>query len=289
MDVTDTALTSNGTRLSHASEYLGRLRESTRAVFAEGVARTRFAEDGYLLVRDAVPRETVLALREAYFRRFDPCLLKDGDARRGRFSGTLPAGLPSHGTKGHPAYDFVRSEAFIAFRQLPAFRAMAETLLGGPVKPVWRTPLRHFIPGRQVASRAHVDRTYLQCDVESCVTIWVPLGDCAQGAGGLLYLEKSHADPAIEDLSREVAPTDRPFDRRPLTHDLQWLAEATGRRWLGTDYLAGDVVLHSPNIVHASTDAQIDEMRVSTDIRFLRADAPSDPRWQAHWSADDGY
>jgi hypothetical protein len=282
------ALTSNGIKLRRSSRYFAPLRGSKFSLVADGSARSLFAEEGHLLVRDALPRDVVLELREAYFRLFDPRLLKDGDARRGEFSGYLPEGLAPHGVTGHPAHTFVRTERFIAFRQLPVFRAMAEALLGGPVKPVWRTPLRHFIRGSNVASRAHLDRTYLDCGIDSCVTIWVPIGDCPLQAGGLLYLEKSHTDPSIESMSRASGPMDRP-DRRPLTHDLKWLAEATGRRWLGADYRAGDVVLHSPAIVHASTDPQTDLMRVSTDIRFLRADAPSDPRWQSDWSADDGF
>ena len=228
-------------------------------------------------------------LREAYFRLFDRRLLKDGDARRGEFSGQLPEGLPPHGMKGHPSHTFVRSKEFLAFRQLPLFCSMAEAILGAPVKSVWRTPLRHFIVGSKLASRAHTDRTYLDCDIGSCVTIWVPLGDCPLQAGGLLYLENSHEDAEIEPMARALGPTDRVEDRRPLTHDLKWLADATGRRWLGADYAAGDIVLHSPNIVHASTDSQTDLMRVSIDIRFLREDARCDPRWQEDWAADDGY
>ena len=283
------ALTSNGIEFPRSRRYFGPLRESNTSVFADGSARARFAEDGYLMLRDAIPADSVLRLREAYFRLFDPRLLKDGDPRRGEFSGYPPEGLPPHGTKGHPAHTFVRTAQFVAFRQLPIFRAMAEALLGGPAKPVWRTPLRHFVRGSNVASRAHLDHTYLDCGIDSCVTIWVPLGDCPLQAGGLLYLEKSHENPAIEALSRALGPMDRPDDRRPLTHDLKWLAEATGHRWLGVDYRAGDVVLHSPTIVHASTDPLIDLMRVSTDIRFLRADAHDDSRWQRDWAADDGY
>lgn len=283
------ALTSNGIKLRLSSRYFAPLRESRLSLFADGSARRRFAEEGYLLVRNALSPAIVLRLREAYFRLFDERMLKDGDARRGEFSGHLPDDLPPYGVAGHPAHTFVRTREFTAFRQLPVLRTMAEALLGAPVKPVWRTPLRHFIRGANVASRAHLDRTYLDCGLDSCVTIWVPIGDCPLQAGGLLYLEKSHSDPAIEALSRASGPMDRPHDRRPLTHDLEWLAEATGRRWLGADYRTGDVVMHSPGIVHASTDPQIDLMRVSTDIRFLREDAPSDPRWESDWSADDGY
>jgi ectoine hydroxylase-related dioxygenase (phytanoyl-CoA dioxygenase family) len=121
------------------------------------------------------------------------------------------------------------------------------------------------------------------------VTIWVPLGDCPIEAGGLLYLEGSHGDDALESKVRGGAPMDRSNDARPLTHDLKWLADLTGKRWLSTDFKAGDVVIHSPTIVHASTDPQIDLMRVSTDIRFQRAGSPADPRWDNDWSADDGY
>src|SRR5262249_12627487 len=178
--------------------------------------RARYADDGYLMLRDALPRDVILRLREAYFRLFDARLLRGGDARRGEFSGYLPQDLPPYGTRGHPAYSFVRSRQFIAFRELPIFRTMAEALLGGPAKAVWRTPLRHFIRGAHVASRAHLDRTYLNCGVDSCVTIWVPLGDCPLQAGGLLYLAESHKDPTIEAVGREFGPMDRPNDRRPL-------------------------------------------------------------------------
>ena len=282
------ALTSNGMELPQSLRYFSPLRESRLSMFADGSAQARFAEDGYLMLRGALPADTVVNVREAYFRLFDPRVLKNGDARRGEFSGYLPVGLPPHGTAGHPAHTFVRSEQFIAFRQLPVFRAISEALLGSPAKVVWRTPLRHFIRGSNTASRAHLDRTYLNCSIGSCVTIWVPLGDCPLQAGGLLYLEKSHERPAVEALARAFGPIDR-ADRRPLTHDLKWLADATGRRWLGADCDAGDVIVHSPTVVHASTDPMIDHMRVSTDIRFLREDAPDDPRWQRDWAADDGY
>lgn len=282
------ALTSNGIELPRAARYFAPLRESKFSIFADGSARGLFSEEGYLLVWDALAPDAVLRLGEGYFRLFDERLLNNRGACHGEFSGYLPEGLPPHGVKGHPAHTFVRTEQFLTFRKLPVFRAMAETLLGGRVQSIGRTPVRHFIRGSNVASRAHLDRTYLDCGIDSCITIWVPIGDCPLQAGGLLYLEKSHADRAIEAMSRASGPMDRPDDRRPLTHDLKWLAEATGCRWLGADCRACDVMLHSPTIVHASTDPQTDIMRVSADIRFLRADAHSDPRWQSDRSADDG-
>lgn len=148
------ALTSNGMELPQSLRYFSPLRESRLSMFADGSAQARFAEDGCLMLRGAVPADTVVNVREAYFRLFDP-RVKNGDARRGEFSGYLPVGLPPHGTAGHPAHTFVRSKQLMAFRQLLAFCAISEALFGGPAKVVWQTPLQHFIRG----SNTRVTRT----------------------------------------------------------------------------------------------------------------------------------
>jgi ectoine hydroxylase-related dioxygenase (phytanoyl-CoA dioxygenase family) len=67
------------------------------------------------------------------------------------------------------------------------------------------------------------------------------------------------------------------------------LSKKTKRRWLWSDYQAGDLVLHSPYIIHASLDSSTDLMRVSTDVRFMAQDDPIDPRWTNDWFADDTY
>jgi len=286
--MTGAILTSNGKPIPFTSSYFAELKVTDPVVEADEM-RARFAADGYVLLRGLVPTDSVLDLREAYLRQFDRSLCKDGDARRGAFSGNMPE-LPPHGFKGHPAYDFVRTDKFRAFADQPIFKILAEAFLGGPAERIRRTPLRHFVPGRQVASRAHVDRTYMDGVPTDTVTIWVPLGDSPLVAGSLVYLEESHQDSDLEQKVREAAPMDRANDNRPLTHDLKWIADQTGRRWLSADYKAGDVVVHSPTIVHASTDpGNTDYMRVSTDIRFLRKGSPADPRWNDDWAADDGY
>ena len=283
-----TTLTSNGSPIPYTRQYFGDLRETSPADQAE--VRARYVEDGYVLLRNVLPAEAVWNMRAAYLDMFGPAMCKSGDTRRGEFAGALPAGLPDHGLSGHPAHTFVRGDIFHAFVGLPFFKTLAETIFGDTAERIRRTPLRHFIPGRKGASRAHLDKTYLDGVATDLVTIWVPLGDCPVEAGALLYLDGSHQDPTLEAKVRgDRAPTDRAQDARPLTHDLKWLSDQTGRRWLTTHFKAGDVVVHSPSIVHASTDLQIDMMRVSTDIRFQRQGAASDPRWHADWTADDGY
>ncbi|MCW3818907.1 hypothetical protein ONA91_31155 [Micromonospora sp. DR5-3] len=63
------------------------------------------------------------------------------------------------------------------------------------------------------------------------------------------------------------------------------MAESYDARWLVADYAAGDMMVHSAHIIHAALD-NIDpqgRMRLSTDIRYQRADQPIDWRWQDHW------
>jgi hypothetical protein len=268
-----TSLTSNGVSIPFSPQYFANLRAVDFATLDRSEARARYNADGYVVVRGALPANIVAQVRKAYLDLFA--------SRTGE--------MPTHGTPGHPAYDFVRSDIFRSFTALPVFKALAETVFDAPADLIRRTPLRHFIPGRKVASRAHLDKTYIAGVAVDVATIWVPLGDCPMEAGTLLYLEGSHRDPTLEARLRGDAPMDRIGDARPLTHDLKWLSDATGKKWMWTDFAAGDVVLHSPDIIHASTDPQSNHIRVSTDIRFRRAGSPRDPRWDDDWSADDGY
>ena len=282
-------LASNGLLLPDSDAYVGPLRPSPLSALADGRARAQLAAHGYVYLRGLLPRAQVLAMRERYFARFPTSFVQQGDRRRAAFSGAEPQGLPPYGTHGHPAYDFVRLPEFCAFAEDPLLRGAAEATLGGPAERLRRTPIRHFLPGRPASSRAHIDGTYVQADAGDVVTLWVPLGDCPIASGGLVYLEDSHQQDTIAQSTRALAPHDRPADRRPLTHDLKWMSEHTRRRWLITDYAAGDVVIHSPLIVHASLDCHSEEMRLSTDIRYLREGTHYDPRWRGDWAADDTY
>ncbi|TAL03510.1 MAG: phytanoyl-CoA dioxygenase [Rhodospirillaceae bacterium] len=272
--MTHTTVTSNGVQIPFSPDYFGEMRATVLATTSDADLRARYAEDGYVLLRGFLPAAPVRKMRDAYLEMFE----------RARQEGTLP----QHGTKGHPAYAFVRSAPFRQFVEQPVFQALAQRLTGSAIAPIRRTPLRHFTAGSKVASRAHIDGTYIDGSPTDVVTVWTPLGDCTIQAGSLMYLEGSHRDGGLPSQVRGGAPMDRTNDVRPITHDLKWLAETTGRRWMAADFAAGDVVVHSPAIIHATLDAAAGE-RLSADIRFRRVDGPQDPRWDNDWSSDDGY
>ncbi len=151
-----------------------------------------------------------------------------------------------------------------------------------------RRIIRHIRPGERgigTATQAHYDLVYLREGTDRVLSMWIPLGDCAVETGGLAYLEGSHH----RVMAQERAGTLR-MPAASITADLPALADEYDARWLIADYRAGDVMVHSAHIVHASTD-NVDpgsRIRLSTDIRYQRVSDPIDWRWQEHWFEGDG-
>jgi len=74
-----------------------------------------------------------------------------------------------------------------------------------------------------------------------------------------------------------------------LSNDLAAMANALDTRWLVADYEAGNMMVHSPYMVHAST-MNVDperRIRLSTDIRYQRVRDEIDARWGNHWTLGD--
>jgi ectoine hydroxylase-related dioxygenase (phytanoyl-CoA dioxygenase family) len=280
--------TSNGIAVPFDDRHFAPLRDSSAVRFDGPALRARYREDGYLYLRGVLDRATVLEARRAYFSTFPAGYLRRGTRPvEGVFSGWRPAGLPAHGVEGHPAHAFVRSAPFTSFAADSRLARLAATVLDGPVRQLPRAIVRHFDRSTPMASRAHLDYSYLDRGTDELLTFWIPLGDCPRATGGLVYLEGTHQLP-LSRFDRLHTITDRPGDSRAISHDLAWVAGELGRRWLWADYQAGDVTIHSPYIVHASLDTATDTMRLSADLRFLRQGDRPDARWLQAWAGDDG-
>ncbi|MDA8368706.1 MAG: phytanoyl-CoA dioxygenase family protein [Nocardiopsaceae bacterium] len=279
---------SNGVAISVDERHFAPLPDSTDLLGDPRALRRRFQEAGVVRLRGVLSPSTVIGLRRSYLSTLPPGMIMPGTPlEEGVFSGHIPDRLPAHGVAGHPAHTFVRSAEFTSFIGDPALTRLAETLLGGAARLLPRRILRHFYAGSDRASRAHTDYAYMDQGTENAVTMWIPIGDCPFECGGLVYLENSHT-VTQERLDTVRERSDRPGDSRPLSHDLGWTARTLGLRWLWADYRAGDVVVHSPHVVHASLDSWSKRMRVSADVRFVRDGEAVDSRWTKQWSGDDG-
>jgi ectoine hydroxylase-related dioxygenase (phytanoyl-CoA dioxygenase family) len=161
--------------------------------------------------------------------------------------------------------------------------------------------MRHTHPGTPQVTPAHYDLVYLRGGTDRVVTAWIPIGDIPAAQGGLVYLEGSHAEGVRLEAAFRQQSLDLPPEERInaynvhmteggwVSKDLPDMAERFDARWLAADYEAGDIMLHSPYMIHASTTNEDPQgrIRLSTDIRYQNVNDEIDPRWANHWSLDD--
>ena len=297
-DALPTALTSNGHALDCGPARLGWLTPSDPD---DGLAalRARYDSDGYLWLRSLLPRPAVLEFRRHVFAQFAELgLLADGsDPVAGRASDR-----PSDAASRSRMMELVRSAAFESFCLMPELWRFIDRLIGGMSTLHKRKILRFTRPGDPAATGAHYDLIYLRAGTDRLVTAWIPIGDVPVRMGGLLYLEGSHRlgrtmEAEFARQNAELSPEERisAYNRNMtetgwISKNLPDMAERFATRWLAADYAAGDVVLHSPYMIHAATrnDDQDGIMRLSADIRFQDVRDEADPRWGRHWATDDG-
>jgi len=229
--------------------------------------RSRLQRDGYLFLTGLLDPEVVRGFREYYFG-LTGAVADRASYRKVLFERIVPG----------PEY--------AAFCAQQALKGWFEWFLGGEPFLHRRKIIRQTAPGENgigTATQAHYDLVYLRGGSDQVLSAWIPLGDCPVSRGGLTYLERSHHRVLEEEAAGRL--------KRPaasMTADLPALAEEYDANWLVTDYAAGDVVIHTAHTIHAALDNVSTDLRLSTDIRYQRADDAIDARWQNHWHDQDG-
>jgi hypothetical protein len=244
----------------------------------------RMNQNGYLYFKGFFNPEKILQFREYYFSSLaDTGLLKPGSNPVEGLAGEGP--VDQMKLRDKLFNEIVRGAEYESLCSSPELIEFFQWFLGGEVFLNKRKILRHIKAGSAEATGAHYDLVYLRQGTDQVFTVWIPLGDCAVQDGGLMYLEGSHKFfRQIENNS-----TDK-MQAEWLTKDLPSLANKLNTRWLVADYEAGDVVVHSAYMVHASLNNtnKMGRIRLSTDIRYQLSSAPIDKRWQVHWHYNDG-
>jgi ectoine hydroxylase-related dioxygenase (phytanoyl-CoA dioxygenase family) len=291
-------LIANGKTLSTAPNRLGYLMPTDPAVGIEAI-RKLLAEQGYVWLKGVLPRGDVVDFRGWVFSHLaDTGLLQ---------TGSDPAlGLAAVGAFDRQLADrrlmaLVRSTAYEGFCAQPLLSRLMDAFVGGLSYLHKRKIMRFTQPGTAIATPAHYDLVYLRGGTSRIVTAWIPIGDVSIDMGGLVYLQGSHTTGVEMEarFSRDnagLSPQERisAYNKNMseggwVSKDLPDMAERFDTRWLVADFEAGDVVLHSPYMIHASTTNQSAEgrIRLSTDIRYQNVDDEIDARWGKHWSLDD--
>jgi ectoine hydroxylase-related dioxygenase (phytanoyl-CoA dioxygenase family) len=290
-------LVSNGYTLT--PERVGFL-TPTNYTLPRAVLWEQYQAQGYLWLKGILDREAVLDFRRRVFSAFiSTGLVVDGsDPVDGFYSGAEKTSGEQHPNK--VLMEIVRWAAFEAFCLAEPIVQFYEDFLEGAVYLHKRKILRYTVPHDPGCTGPHYDLVYLRGGTNRICTSWIPIGDIPVTMGGLIYLEKSHLrgrELEAEFLAASAAlpPEERVSAYNKYTSSSGWLdrnvealAEKFDTRWLCADYETGDMVIHDPYMIHAST-MNVDDarMRLSIDIRYQLVKDEIDVRWQNHWSLDD--
>lgn len=261
--------------------------------------RTRFSANGYLYLKGLLNPKLVNAFRGWVFEHLN-------------VSGLLqPQTDPVLGQSNKDGFDkaladrrlmsIVRSAKYENFCSQPDLTNFIDLFIGGMSYLHKRKLIRFTSPNTNVSTPAHYDLVYLRGGTSNIVTAWIPIGDISVEDGGLVYLKNSHAlgvqmENEFRLKSVDLSPEEQinAYNRNMtaggwVSNNLPEMADKFDTQWLAADYQAGDVVLHSPFMIHASTNNAnpYGRLRLSTDIRFQNVDDEIDARWSNHWSLDD--
>lgn len=225
----------------------------------------RLSRDGYLYVSRALPPESLAALRDdilgilARHKWLDP-EFPAAQARCGR--APVNEGEESY----FPVYDEVQKlESFHGLAHTPALTELMQRVVGPTAFPHPLGIARLSFPDNQECTTPpHQDYPNNQ-GTDALYASWIPLLDCPMSLGGIAILEGSHA-LGLLPLSFSLGAG----ARRAVLPE-----EASGLRWLSTDFSVGDVLVFGSLTVHAALpNLSEDRFRLSVDFRFQEEGQP---------------
>jgi len=291
-------LHANGLTLSAAPRRLGYLTPTSASTGLEALRR-QYQEQGYLFLKGFLDRQEVMDFRGWVFERLAEGRLTEPGTDFA--AGISASRSPDKAWLDRRLMSLVRSTAYEGFCAQPRLAHFMDAFLGGLSYLHKRKIMRFTQPGTETVTPAHYDLVYLRGGTSRIVTAWIPIGDTSIEMGGLTYLEGSHTigsdmEAKFQIEGQELTPEERisAYNKNMteggwVSKDLPEMAERFDTRWLVADYEAGDIMLHSPFMIHASTTNRDPERRIrlSTDIRYQNVDDEIDARWNNHWSLND--
>lgn len=255
--------------------------------------RARFAEEGYLYLKNILDRRRVEEARRAITNR----LAAEGELH--------PDHDPMEGIVCPPELKGSKGSSFrpdLAGREAAVKRVVFGEELARFYTNFFDEPVMHFDyiwmramkPGQGTAS--HCDWVYMGRGSRRLMTCWIPYGEVPLSIGGLMLLERSHlqadrirrylevdVDAYCEndpDATEKVAKQGGWSHPGWLSHYPESLPKKFNSRWLTSPHFEmGDVLTFNMTMIHGSLDNHSDRIRLSTDTRWQPASEPADERW----------
>ena len=238
------------------TEQVQPLIESNDILTDPTALQRRLRRDGYLFIRELLPRADVLDLRRRVLQFCD----EEGWLRKGS---DVMAGLTDHApvAEGEPAWEPVYEkiqacEQFHRLKMHANVRQLMERLFAEPIVPLPMSIARVAFPRDNARATApHQDWLYVQGSTET-ITCWATLGDVPETVGGLKILAGSHKTGFL--VPRKAQGPGGNVVR--VDPSLPWVASA---------YRAGDVLMFLPLTIHgARPNHTPDQLRLSIDYRY---------------------
>ena len=267
-----------GTKLDASDGKLGEIRSSNDILGDVAAQRARMDEDGYLLFRKLIPRDTVLDGRREILLKY--AIVGEIDSINNDVMEAI-----------QQEESFIDKVNLLAFNEsirvgkayqdvilAPELVGFYEGFLGGKVCTFDFKWPRFVRPGE--GTGIHADIVYVGRGTRNLWSTWIPIGDVAIEEGSLILLEGSHrsSDEMLQHYWRLDADRDKVGW---LSDDPVGLQRRLGGRWLTTDFKAGDVLCFDTRLVHASLDnrSKKKRCRLTSDSRYLLAGDALDDRW----------
>jgi len=252
--------------------------ESSALLADPPALRQRFARDGYVFLRGALPVDVVANARAEVAAR-----LLEVDEVSAPAAATIATGRSLRTEAGFDRGRFWASVStgpgIRALPHGPALRAVIRTLLGTAPLAQDFLYLRAAAVGR--ATGIHYDYPFFARASDKVVTAWVPVGDVPVGDGPLVVVEGSNRFDDLITAMRQLDITREP--EKKAAYDIPAIAFARERRarLLTENFRAGDMIVLSMFTAHGSLDNHSAENRVrlSFDLRWQPADEPIDQRF----------
>lgn len=255
---------------------LGLLRSSNDVLGDVHALRQRMEVDGYLLLRDILPREQVLGARRAVLEYMD----RQGQVDRSR---DLMEGIRAPGAKGlylGGRKELTHTPAFLNFAESPAYFSFFDRFFGEPSMTFGYKWLRAVADGDSTSP--HYDVVYMGRGTTSRLyTCWTPLGEIGLHDGPLAVLQGSHNLPSYQRVRETYgrADVDRDNIESFFSHDPLEITAHYGGQWQTAEFHAGDVLIFGMYLMHGAIRNESNRLRLSADLRYQPAAGPIDERW----------